>query len=165
MVSENYQPLDLEGYSPEEVQMQKARSLHLIEDHLEQIAQSLARREGVESTTAPPARSNPPQSEMPVKADPNEMVFSDGRTVPTKVVQALTEFDNSVWPGALLPEARASVASVVIRVVEENLAPVMRTSYPFCLDEAATKGVDRGSPCIKRSGHKGQHQDNDYGVW
>lgn len=165
MVSSNYQPLDLEGYSPEEVQKQLARSLHLIEDHLGQTAQSLARLEGVESTTAQSSKSSPPQSEMPVQANPNEIIFADGRTVPAKAVQALAEYDRSVWPGAVLPEARASVASVVIRVVEENAVPVLRTSYPFCLDDAEVKGVDSGSPCIKRSGHKGQHQDNNDGVW
>lgn len=137
---------------------------------LEPIAQSLSTLAEAGRSTTPQQPSEPerppvPQSEVPARATPEEITLPDGRTVPTNVVSALAEYDAGTWPGSVLPEARAAVASVVIREVEKNEKPALRTDYPFCLDEAETQGVDSGSPCIKRSGHPGKHQDNNDGVW
>lgn len=104
-----------------------------------------------------------PKSEIAVHGSPEEITLPDGRTAPTEAVQALAKYDEEVWPGAVIPEARASVVHAVLKASEiENDIPVLRTNYPFCLDPNPS-GID--SPCIKRSGHRGKHQDNNDGTW
>lgn len=139
--------------------------------HLDRIAQSLeilASRDELTTEIPPqsgetlePVRNNP-MSEIPVQGDDKEIILPDGRTVPTNVVRALTEYNETTWPGALMPEARAAIAHVVIKAVAGDQKPVLRTNYPFCLNDDAPL-ID--SPCIKRSGHPGRHQDNNDGVW
>lgn len=135
---------------------------------LEPIAQSLSTlAEQGRPTTEPQPSSEPerltPRSELPADANPEEMTLPDGRKVPTKVIRALAEYDETVWPGALDPMARASVASVVIGSIKEDEQPALRTNYPFCLDDP--EGVSNDSPCIKRADHRGQHIDNNDGTW
>jgi hypothetical protein len=136
--------------------------------HLEGIDQSLKLlAEAAQSTTAqPPSSEQPkvlPPAEIAAEANPERVVLPDGREVPTAVIQALHEYDASVWPGALLPEARASVASAVLRAAKGAEVAVLRTNYPFCLDDP--EAVKNDSPCIKRADHPGKHQDNNDGTW
>ena len=141
-------------------------------DHLkflEPIALSLQTLVEAGGLTTQPSASNdepkpqPPPTELPADANPIELTLPDGRTVPTKVIRALAEYDESVWPGALDPMARASVASVVINTIKADEQPALRTNYPFCLDNP--EDIDNDSPCIKRAEHPGKHQDNNDGVW
>lgn len=137
--------------------------------HLESIAQSLqtlASGAGASTTLQQgesPVNNEPPRTELPADANPVEMTLPDGRKVPTKVIRALAEYDESVWPGALDPMARAAVASVVIGVIKDDEPPALATNYPFCLDDP--EDVHNDSPCIKRVEHAGKHQDNNDGTW
>lgn len=120
-------------------------------------------------TTQPPANEQaqsvePPKTEIPTAAEDGHIILPDGRSVPAEVVRALTEYNEGVWPGALLPEARAAIAHVVIRTIEGNQEPVLRTNYPFCL-EPNPGGHSYESPCVLRADHSGKHRDNDDGVW
>lgn len=137
--------------------------------YLEPIAQSLSTLAAQERLTTPQLVSNVepevirPISEIATAANPEVVTLPDGRTVPTSVIQALTAYDANVWPGALVPEARAAVASVVLREVKSDEVPALRTNYPFCLDDPEEASND--SPCIKRAEHNGKHQDNNDGTW
>lgn len=139
--------------------------------HLEPIAQSLQTLAEQERSTTPqqasePGRSwtlEPPVAEVPAEANPIELTMPDGRKVPTKVIRALAEYDESVWPGALDPKARASVAALVIQQIKSDEPPPLSTNYPFCLDDP--ENVSNDSPCIKRAEHPGKHQDNNDGTW
>ena len=103
-------------------------------------------------------------SELPVAANNEVISLADGRAVPTAVIRALDVYDTTIWPGALLPEARAAIAHVVINVVEADKEPVLRTKYPFCL-EPNPGNLSYESPCILKAGHNTKHQDNNDGVW
>lgn len=105
-----------------------------------------------------------PQTEIPASVEVGRIVLPDGRSVPVEVVRALAEYDENVWEGALNPKARAAVAHVVIKTIEGDQQPVLRTNYPFCLDPNPAQ-LSYESPCIKRADHPGQHQDNNDGVW
>lgn len=137
---------------------------------LEHLAQSLGHlvEAGVPTTQAQASEQaqsvTPPQTEIPTAAKDGHIILPDGRSVPADVIRALTEYNEGVWPGALLPEARAAVAHVVIRTIEGNQEPVLRTNYPFCLDPNPG-GRSYESPCILRADHSGKHRDNDDGVW
>lgn len=140
-------------------------------DHLkflEPIAQSLSTLVEGRPTTEQQPNSEPqtrllPPTEIPSEGTPERIVLPDGREVPTNVVRALAEYDETTWPGALYPEARASVASLVISTMKEYAVPALRTNYPFCLDDPEVVAND--SPCIKRADHRGKHQDNNDGTW
>lgn len=144
-------------------------------EHLGSIAQSLAllAEAGGPTTARQQYRTSQnlvtevaptPVAEVAVSANDSEITFSDGRTVPTAAVRALTAYDETTWAGALLPEARAAVAYVVLNSVEVETEPVLRTNYPFCLAPNPVKG-DPSSPCIKRTEHGGHHQNNEDQVW
>lgn len=105
-----------------------------------------------------------PTTEIPTGADGDDIIFSDGRSVPAKAVRALTEYNEGVWQGAVVPEARAAVAYVVLSAVETEKLPVLRTNYPFCLEPNPSE-LASDSPCILRSGHRTKHADNNDGVW
>lgn len=138
-----------------------AQSLRLLAEAGPQTtAESLYREaKGVVSTMA-----TPPVAEVPTAANDKEITLPDGRTVPTATVRALTEYDETVWAGALIPEARAAIAYVVLNAVSQETEPVLRTNYPFCLAANPVKG-DTASPCIKRADHNGTHQNNNDEVW
>lgn len=148
--------------------MENLRSLA----HLQDVAESLRLLLETTQQTTPVQPSDPtqqpsvepPRSEIPAGADGDFIVLPDGRSVPSSIVRALTEYNEGVWPGAVLPEARAAIASVVIREIEGNQAPVLRTSYPFCLDPNPGN-LSYESPCILRADHPGKHHDNNDGVW
>lgn len=141
--------------------------------YLDQIAQSLAllveRSEPITPTPGPYVENETkeifnPVTEIPVEGNPEEIILPDGRRAPAKVVRALTEYAETTWPGVMVPEARAAIAHLVIATMEDEKQPALRTNYPFCLDD--NKDVrEKSSPCIKRSGHRGKHQDNNDGVW
>lgn len=163
---------DLTDHSDHSISVRNALSLDRMDHNLNEIAQSLRTlaSRAVESTTPQQASGpgsswtvEPPKTELPADANPEEMTFPDGRKVPTKVVKALADYDESIWPGAVDPVARASVAAVVLGVIKGDEPPALATNYPFCLDDP--KDIDTSSPCIKRADHKGTHQDNDYGTW
>lgn len=135
--------------------------LETIEDYLDQF---LAHQGEEQSTTPRQAKVPNPTSEMPVSANNDEVTLSDGRSVPTTVIKALDEYDTATWPGALLPEARAAIAHVVINVIEAGQEPVLRTNYPFCL-EPNPANLTYESPCVLRAGHNTRHRDNNDGDW
>lgn len=140
--------------------------------HFDRIAQSLETlaEQFVPTTATPPASGTPqptqiaPVTEVAVQGNDTEITLPDGRTVPTKVIRALAEYDNTTWPGAVTPEARAAIAHVVIKTIESDQEPVLRTNYPFCLNDDP-RIREKSSPCIKRADHRGKHQDNNDGVW
>ncbi len=165
MSQEQSRPIELTSYELSNLLQNLDQLQHL--EHLGSLAQSLDRLvEAGGLTTQPPAseQSSPPTSEIPTGAENDLIVLPDGRAVPSAVVRALTEYNETVWPGALLPEARAAIAHVVIREIEGNQEPVLRTNYPFCLDPNPG-GQSYDSPCVLRSGHHGKHRDNNDGTW
>jgi hypothetical protein len=168
-----YEYPDLTEHSEQSLRQMTTKSLHRLDHNMDRIARYLGRlAESSESTTPGSAPGEPPRqgsvanppSEMPVSANNDVVTLADGRCVPTTVIRALDEYDITTWPGALLPEARAAVAHVVINVVEQGMEPVLRTSYPFCLDPNPSNAAYE-SPCILRADHTGKHHDNNDGVW
>lgn len=169
----NYEYPSLEDYEENDLMARNTKSLDRMDHSLDLIAQSLVHlAEAGRLTTQPSAPAEQlrqanvtaPQSEIPVGANNDVVQLGDGRSVPTSVIRALDEYDTATWPGALLPEARAAVAHVVINVVEADKEPVLRTKYPFCLDPNPG-GLTYESPCILRADHPGKHADNNDGVW
>lgn len=153
-----------------ELALESLKSLEYLQC-LPEIAQSLAHLlESSAPTTPVPGNETTPQSvvepltEIPSGAESDRVVFADGRSVPAAVIRALSEYDDRVWPGALLPKARAAIAHVVIKTVEGNQEPVLRSNYPFCL-EPNPSGLSYDSPCVLRAEHSGVHHDNNDGVW
>ena len=47
--------------------------------------------------------------------------LADGREVPSACTQALDNFDETIWPGATFPTARAAIAAAVIEAAEPYL--------------------------------------------
>ena len=179
MSSESLNPTDESTYSypdlsdrtEEELRRHTALSLDRMDHNLDHLVQYLVLRAGLAAQTTPgqaPGErqatvTNPP-SEMPVAANNDVVSLGDGRSVPTAVIRALDEYDTATWPGALLPEARAAIAHVVINVVESDKEPVLRTKYPFCL-EPNPANLSYESPCILKAGHPLKHKDNNDGEW
>lgn len=163
-----YQYPDLTDHSDHSLSVRNALSLDRMDHNLNRIAQSLQTLVAEARSTTPQqagsaASTEVPPAELPAEASPTELTLPDGRKVPTKVVRALAEYDEATWPGALDPRARASVASVVLGVVQGDTPPPLSTNYPFCLDDP--ENVSNDSPCIKRVEHPGKHQDNNDGTW
>jgi hypothetical protein len=141
-------------------------------NELQGIAQSLDRL--LEQASAPtmhvpgneptPQPVVEPQTEIPASATADQIILPDGRSVPSAVVRALAEYDENVWAGALNPKARAAIAHVVIKTLDGDQQPVLRTNYPFCLDPNPGN-LSYESPCILRADHPGKHRDNNDGVW
>lgn len=162
-----YQYPDLTDHSDHSLSVRNALSLDRMDHNLNRIAQSLQTLvvEGRSTTQQPAASASQevPPAELPAEANPVELTMPDGRKVPTKVVRALADYDEAIWPGALDPRARASVAAVILGVVKGDEPPALATNYPFCLDDP--ENVSNDSPCIKRAEHRGLHQDNNDGTW
>lgn len=187
-----YEPPDLEHYTDEGLRRMNSQNLdELVEQmrqqvvatkalwenlrflgHLQDVAESLGLLlETTQLTTQQQASEQklqpsvePPRSEIPAAADGDYIVMPDGRSVPAGIVRALTEYNEGVWPGAVLPEARAAIAHVVIKEIEGNQEPVLRTTYPFCLNPNPGN-LSYESPCVLRADHPGKHRDNNDGVW
>lgn len=162
---------DLKNHSEEELKRHQALSLDRIDHNLDHLVQFLVHQAGVAAPITPgqvlgerqATVTNPP-SEMPVAANNDVVSLGDGRSVPTAVIRALDEYDTATWPGALLPEARAAIAHVVINVIEADKEPVLRTNYPFCLDPNPAN-LSYESPCVLKAGHPLKHKDNNDGEW
>lgn len=167
-----YEYPNLEGLSEYDLSLRNTLSLDRMDHNLDRLVLSLDRLVEAVRTTPQSAPSEQPrqasvqkpESEMPVSANNDAISLADGRSVPTSVIRALDEYDTTTWPGALLPEARAAIAHVVINVVEADKEPVLRTKYPFCLDPNPAN-LSYESPCILKAGHLTKHQDNNDGVW
>ena len=137
-------------------------SLERIARSLETIAETKVEKKEVEVEEVTPTMQPWPKTELPVEGNDKEIVLPDGRRAPSKVVRALAEYDSKVWPGALIPNARAAVAHLVISTMEEDLEPVLRTRYPFCL---SPNPDSLESPCVLRADHRSKHRDNNDGTW
>ena len=66
--------------------------------------------------------------------------LADGREVPSACTQALDNFDETIWPGATFPTARAAIAAAVIEAAEPYLRKKWAKEIIDELDTARATG-------------------------